>query len=56
MLSLFLDFRLQAGVQATNHLLIFLISESNRSLYFPIPSASAKRSGHYTYANSKLGS
>jgi len=71
MLSLFLDFRRQAGVQATNRQLIFLISESNRSFYLPIPSASARRSGHYTlyiglsdvlllraksYANSKLGS
>ncbi len=71
MFSLFLNFRRQAGVQTTNYLLIFLSFDSLPKRKVSIPSASAKRSGHYTleskdigsplhsaksYANSKLGS
>jgi len=48
MFSLFLDFHHPAGVQATSHQLIFLSFDSPPKRRVSIPSASAKRGGHYT--------
>ncbi len=42
MCSLFLDFRHQAGVQATNYPLIFLISDNTRSYIILVQVVSAR--------------